>query len=79
MAIMFVGDEPSKKNKDPKVPFVGTKSYLTLLTWIYRMDLDVSDLILRNSTPRDMEILKVKFEFKSRRMWKFKMRNTEVF
>lgn len=46
--IVFVGDKPSKKNKDPKVPFVGTPSYRKLLEWIFRMDVDISDVKMSN-------------------------------
>ncbi len=46
--ILFVGDKASKKNKDPNIPFVGTKSYKRLLEWIWRMDLDVTEIILAN-------------------------------
>lgn len=34
MNILFVGDEPSKKNKDPKVAFDGTQSGKRLDEWI---------------------------------------------
>jgi uracil-DNA glycosylase len=45
--IIFVGDRPSKKNIDPKVPFEGTRSHLTLLGWIAA--LGVTDYALVNS------------------------------
>jgi uracil-DNA glycosylase len=32
--ILFVGDEPSKKNVDPNVPFIGTASYKRLNRWM---------------------------------------------
>ena len=51
--IIFVGDKPSTKNIDPKVPFVGTKSYKTLLDWIARLDIDISDTIIVNSNGVD--------------------------
>lgn len=47
--IIFVGDKPSKKNTNPDIPFVGTKSYKTLLEWIYLMDIDISQVQLENS------------------------------
>lgn len=46
--IVLVGDKPSKKNIDPKVPFVGTKSYDTLLNWISKLNIDVTDVALAN-------------------------------
>lgn len=46
--IIFVGDKPSSKNKSKDIPFVGTKSYKNLLEWIYRMDLDISNVVLTN-------------------------------
>ncbi len=47
--IYFVGDKPSKRNKDPQVAFVGTGSYKTLLEWFYRMNLSINDIMLYNS------------------------------
>ena len=47
--IYFIGDKPSKRNVDPKVAFVGTTSYKTLLEWIYRMNLSVNDIMLYNA------------------------------
>lgn len=46
--IIFVGDKPSNKNTDPKVPFVGTKSYKTLLEWIVELQVSVTDVVLAN-------------------------------
>lgn len=46
--IVFVGKEPSKKNKDPRIPFVGTKSYKRLLEWIYRLDIDLNEVHVCN-------------------------------
>lgn len=46
--IVFVGDKPSKKNIDPSIPFVGTRSYKTLLDWIYKMNIDISQVKLCN-------------------------------
>jgi uracil-DNA glycosylase len=37
MKVLFVGDRPSRLNKDPKIAFVGTPSYKNLLRWIKRM------------------------------------------
>lgn len=48
MMIFFVGDEPSKKNVDPKVAFVGTASYKKLLGWIADMKLSINDVVLLN-------------------------------
>jgi uracil-DNA glycosylase len=46
--IFLIGDRPSKKNVDPKVPFVGTNSYKTLLQWIARLDIDITEVALAN-------------------------------
>lgn len=46
--IIFVGDEPSKANLNVDVPFVGTKSYGTLLDWMRQLEIDVSKVILAN-------------------------------
>lgn len=50
MKIVFVGDQPSARNKSPDVAFVGTSSYKTLLEWIYRMNISVNDVSVVNST-----------------------------
>lgn len=52
---MFIGDKPGSKNKDPRVPFVGTKSYKTLLEWIYLLDIDIHNVKLYNSSEPDTE------------------------
>lgn len=55
--IFFIGDKPSKKNKDPRVAFVGTPSYKTLLSWIAQMDVDIHEVILANKDDiRAMEV-----------------------
>lgn len=46
--IVFVGDKPSAKNLDPNIPFVGTKSYKTLLGWIADLDVDLNVTKVRN-------------------------------
>jgi hypothetical protein len=48
MAVYFVGDKPSSKNKESSVAFVGTKSYKKLLTWIYNLDLDLNHVYTCN-------------------------------
>lgn len=46
--VIFIGDKPSSKNLDPEIPFVGTKSYETLLNWIVKLELDITNVILAN-------------------------------
>lgn len=46
--IIVVGDKPSKKNKNPNIPFVGTQSYKRLLEWLWMLDVDVTQVILAN-------------------------------
>lgn len=41
MSVLFIGDQPSSKNVDPTIPFVGTPSYKRLLKWIGELDLSV--------------------------------------
>ena len=48
MKIVFVGDKPSRKNISQDIPFVGTKSYKTLLDWIYSMNIDITDVVTTN-------------------------------
>ena len=40
MKIVFVGDEPSKSNISPDIPFVGAKCFPRLITWINRLKPD---------------------------------------
>lgn len=48
--VIFIGDRPNpKKNLSMDVPFVGTKSYKILLEWIYRMDVDISKVVMMNA------------------------------
>ena len=47
--IYFIGDKPSNCNIDPRIAFVGTNSYKTLLNWIHRMNLSINDIMLFNS------------------------------
>lgn len=46
--ILFVGDKPSKKNINSRVAFVGTRSYKTLLEWIYYLDVDITEAMTCN-------------------------------
>ena len=52
--IIFVGDKPGKANIDPKIPFVGTKSYTKLLSWIDDMNIDISQVYLCNKDSEDL-------------------------
>ncbi len=48
--VVFIGDRPNqKKNRHLDVPFVGTRSYKTLLEWFYRMDVDITRVYLVNA------------------------------
>lgn len=46
--IVFLGDKPSKKNVDANIPFVGTKSYKTLLEWVSKLGIDITEVALAN-------------------------------
>lgn len=46
--IIFVGDKPSDKNFSPDIPFVGTQSYKRLLDWIFKMNLDITEICMYN-------------------------------
>jgi uracil-DNA glycosylase len=48
MYTIFVGDKPSPKNVSQVIPFVGTQSYKTLLDWIWKMDVDITFVMLAN-------------------------------
>lgn len=48
--VLFVGDRPNpRKNLDLEVAFVGTTSYKTLLEWIYKLDVDINNVIMVNA------------------------------
>lgn len=48
--IVFVASNQYEKSTLNGAAFVGTKEYLTLLTWIYKLDIDVSDVFTCNAT-----------------------------
>ena len=48
--IFIIGDKPSKKNLNKDIPFVGTKSYKNLLSWIAELEIDVTSVITANRT-----------------------------
>ena len=56
--VWFVGSNPSRKNDDKMTPFYGTKSHLTLLSWI--ATLGVKDYALINASNEFAEDGKVK-------------------
>lgn len=45
MTVVFVGDKPSRLNKDPNVAFVGAKCYPRLLKWLNYMDVENPTLL----------------------------------
>jgi len=47
MKVVFVGESPSKLNKDPDVPFVGARCYPRLMDWISYLQPD--EFVFRNS------------------------------
>jgi uracil-DNA glycosylase len=51
MLVLFVGDEPSSRNIDPDVAFVGTPSYERLLNWCKY--LSITDPYFVNRTSKD--------------------------
>lgn len=51
--VLFIGDRPSKHNVDKDTPFVGTRSYKTLLAWIYEMNVDISRVYMCNAYDAD--------------------------
>lgn len=55
--ILFLGDQPSKKNFHDKVPFVGTVSYKRLLEWIYRLDVSITDVFMANTSDCNIRVV----------------------
>lgn len=54
--VILVGDKPSKHNLDPKIPFVGSKCYPRLLSWIeYLLD-EGEEYMLLNRTCHDFQL-----------------------
>lgn len=51
LKVLFVGDQPSSKNVDSDLPFVGTPSYKRLLQWVAELDLDIRRIQFRNAYP----------------------------
>ena len=49
MKVLFVGDEPSKFNKDPSVAFVGAKCYSRVLEWCSYLKLKSPEFLNSNS------------------------------
>lgn len=61
--VIFIGDRPNpKKNLHMDVPFVGTKSYKTLLEWFYRMDVDITNVYFVNAYTVDGKEVRIPFE-----------------
>lgn len=52
--IVFVGDCPSRLNKDPKVPFIGSKSYPVLLSWIGKVIKNDNYLLTNSHTDKEL-------------------------
>ncbi len=48
--VVFVGNRPSKLNKDPNVAFVGAKCYKRLLKWIDFLETENHKLINSHNT-----------------------------
>ena len=46
--IYFIGDRASK-GYDPSSAFIGTYNYRKLLSWIFKMDLNINDVRLYNA------------------------------
>lgn len=46
--VLFIGEEPSSRNVNKNVPFVGTSSYKRLLNWIGELDLNIANVSLHN-------------------------------
>lgn len=55
MLVLFVGDEPSKRNTDPDVAFLGTASHKRLMSWCKY--LTITDPYFVNRTSRDFKPL----------------------
>lgn len=52
--IIFVGDEPSSKNTNPDIPFLGTRSWASLNQWIDLLRIrDTNIITISNSDTQD--------------------------
>lgn len=54
--VIFVGDKPSKHNTDPRIAFLGTKSYKTLLNWMEALEVEDFQLVNRTD-PNFVEVV----------------------
>lgn len=54
--VVFVGDEPSRTNIDPDIPFVGAKCFQRLTEWIKELNVDY--YICLNSN-KDSDMVKI--------------------
>lgn len=52
--IVFVGDEPSKNNINPRVAFIGTPSYKNLERWFIELKISKTNIFLYNSNTLDL-------------------------
>lgn len=48
LKLLLVGDKPSKKNTDPSVAFVGTRSHKTIENWLSQMVEEGAEVVLVN-------------------------------
>lgn len=51
--VRIVGDRPTKDNINDDEPFVGTKSYKTLLEWIGILDISINRCVMNNAYTAD--------------------------
>lgn len=53
MRILFLGQNPAKKLKDPKVAFIGSKSGIRLMYWIAAAKIDILECDFKNAFDHD--------------------------
>ncbi len=53
---IFVGDKPSKLNSDPNIPFIGSRCYPRLLSWIHFLLQPGDEYMLLNRTDIDFQL-----------------------
>lgn len=68
MIVLFVGQNPSRANLDPNVPFLGTRSNKVLQTWIKFLEIENYTSVNASNkigkvTAKDMDIGRVYYNY----------------
>ena len=62
--LLLVGDKPSKKNKDPKVAFVGTASHKRIMEWLEVLLDEKAAISMVNRTDPEFSVVLIRATLK---------------